>query len=174
MTVVVLILGLILLGGAGMAWELLRLNRAQPEKMDPNDWASPLREESYRPMIRLFASDDFALMTDRPDLAEKLTLARKHAMRLFLEQLRQDFMRAWTVCRLLTPVSDDPNFALSLLKQLVVFHGLFVVTQARCLWGFRAPLEVDVAPLVDSFAQLRRGAGELLQAADPLAAGAAA
>ena len=157
-----------------MAWELLRLDRAEPETIDPHAWASPLREDSYRPMVRLFARADLDLVADRPDLAEKLVASRKKAMRLFLNQLRGDFMRAWTICRLLTPVSDDPTFAFSLVRRLLVFHGLFAMTQIRCLWAFRSPIEVDVAPLVDSFSQLRQGAAQLLQAADPLAVGAAA
>ncbi len=174
MTIVVLILGLILLGGAAMAWELLRLNRAEPETIDPHAWASPMREESYRPMVRLFARADLDAVVNRPDLIEKLVEGRKRTMRLFLSQLRGDFMRAWTICRLLTPVSDDPTFAFSLVRQLLVFHGLLVLTHARCLWAFQAPIEVDVTPLVDSFSQLRQGAAQLLQATDPLAAGASA
>jgi len=174
MTIVILILGLILLGGAAMAWELLRLNRAEPETIDPHAWANPLREESYRPMVRLFARADLDAVADRPDLAEKLVESRKRTMRLFLRQLRGDFMRAWTICRLLTPVSDDPTYAFSLIRQLLVFHGLFAVTHARCLWAFRSPIEVDVTPLVDSFSELRQGAAQLLQAADPLAVGAGA
>jgi len=48
MIVAVLILVTILLGGAAIAWGLLRLSRGEAEALDPNAWANPMREESFQ------------------------------------------------------------------------------------------------------------------------------
>ena len=167
MIAVVLILGLVLVSGVAIGWELLRLGRSIPE-IDLQATAVCIREESYRPIGRLFASEDLALVEHRPDLKDKLLKSRRAVMRLYLTQLRQDFARIWTVCRLLTPVSDDPNFAYSLVRQTVLFHSLFALAYARCAWGFRAPVEVDISSLVDSFRELNQQAVQLLQMPDQL------
>ena len=171
MSVVILILGLALLSGVAVGWELVQLGRHAPE-VDLHTRATRVREESYSPMGRLFAPQDLTLVAHRRDLADKLLKDRRRAMRLFLAQLREDYCRTWTICRLLTPVSNDPNFTYLLVRQAVVFHLLYILAYARCGWGFRAPVEVDFGSLVDSFIQLNRQAAQLLRAPDQLPAAA--
>ena len=54
---------------------------------------------------------------------------RRTATVAYLKDIRADFSRIWTVCRLLTPLNPDPNFSIVLLRQWVVFHGYYAVAQ---------------------------------------------
>lgn len=117
--------------------------------------------EIYRPMTRLFAAEDFALVSDlarRPGLARQLRHHRVRVLSLYLKQLRGDFRRVYELARLLAPYSHDPDFATQTVLQGLRFELLFLALQACCTLGWLAPLRIETAGLVAALDRLREGA----------------
>ena len=75
---------------------------------------------------------------------------------------------------MLAPVSDDPDFVMHLMRQLVVFHGLFAVLEMRAVFGYWAAIDGDLARMAGTLQGIREEAAGLLQAATPAASGASA
>lgn len=167
MTVVFVILFAIVLMGAGLALELLRMNRAAPKFLDGETIQNYLsRPVSYEAMGRLFSEDDFRFVGNHPGALRRWTMQRRQAMRLYLKQLRGDFQFSWSICRLLTPVSQDPDFGTMLVKQWVQFHTLYGVLTVRCVLGYGSSTDQQVQTLVQSLSALRTGAAGILDAAN--------
>jgi hypothetical protein len=185
MTVLVLLLALILIVGLAGAALLWRLLRTRPSLEGPQVALEALASkrsavETYQPMSRLFAEEDFAFVSapprTRPGAAKRLRRQRGKILRLYLRELRSDFEHLYTVCRLLAPQSSDPNFAPLITQQALAFYGLWMVLQVRCSLGWFLHVRVDTVDLVSSFERLRQAAQATLQAMTPqpaLAGGAA-
>jgi len=82
-----------------------------------------------------------------------------------LRQLRRGFLRAWSVCRLLAPVSEDPSFLSSLIRQFFVFHLRFFWIYAHDLAGVKPASAEPFRDLVESVSGQHREAAQLLAAA---------
>jgi len=163
MTVIFVILLAIVLMGAGLALELLRMNRAAPRFLDGETIQSYLsRPVSYEAMGRLFSKDDAEFVGTHPGAMRRWTTQRRQAMRLYLKQLRGDFQFSWSICRLLTPVSQDPDFGTMLVKQWIQFHLLYGMLTARCVLGYGSSTDQQVQTLVRSLSTLRTGAAGIL------------
>ena len=163
MTVVFVILFAIVLMGAGLALELLRMNRAAPRFLDGETIQSYLsRPVSYEAMARLFSKDDAQFIGAHPGALRRWTTQRRQVMRLYLKQLRGDFQFSWSICRLLTPVSQDPDFGTMLIKQWIQFHVLYGTLTVRCVLGYGSSTDQQVQALVRSLSTLRTGAAEIL------------
>jgi hypothetical protein len=163
MTVVFIILFAIVLMGAGLARELLSMNRAAPSFLDGEtiqDYLS--RPVNYQAMGRLFSEEDCRFVGGHAGAMRRWTSQRRRAMRLYLKQLRADFQFSWSICRLLTPVSQDPDFATMLVKQWIQFHILYGVLNARCALGYGSSTDQQVQMLVRSLSTLRTGAAGIL------------
>src|SRR5690606_15649595 len=52
----------------------------------------------------------------------KLASNRRRVVLAYLRELRHEFMRAFSICRLLAPVSPDPNFIATVTRACVSFH----------------------------------------------------
>ncbi len=172
MTIFAFILTLILAVGVALAYELLKMSGVPRASSDAASLHRALqRLAAYEPMRRLFATEDYDGFGSRPDLAARLLKSRRKAMRLYLRRLRADFMLVWSTCRLLAPVSNDPDFVFQLMRQLFVFHGLLAVLETRCLFGCWASVDVDLGRMADSLAGLHGQASNLLQTPTPPAQG---
>lgn len=168
MIVVYLILGLIVSTGVVLAVEMLRLGRATPKFVDPETIRGQLTKPfNYEAMGRLFSPEDARLTRADPRLYRRFRAERKKTMRLFLRQLRGDFVEAWSICRLLTPVSGDHDFAAMLMRRWLSFHLCYSLMTVGCALGLDWRVEGEVRKLVGSLTELREGARNILLSADP-------
>lgn len=173
MMTLLLLLGFVVavvLAGVVTLW---RLHRVTHEGITPAVEAqilSPSRSvlETYQPMGRLFAEEDFRFLSgSRPDLVKRLRRQRRQVLRLYLRELRADFERVYAFCRSLAPKSTDPNFAALITQQALSFYGLFLVLHVRCTLGWFMHVRIDTVDLVGAFDRLRQAAQATLLAMTP-------
>jgi hypothetical protein len=104
-----------------------------------------------------------------PERRKQLHRSRCKVMKLYLNQFRADFHEAWGVCRLLAPFSEDPDFGVNLVRQLVTFYRLYSTVQIQLLVHAYRPGDLGVSELVNSLRQIRRVAFETLSSVENLA-----
>ena len=144
---------------------LVDLSRYDPHDLDKPDelFVEFSNLDGYAPMARLFARADFDFLRNSPpQLIRKLRRNRRRAMGLFLGEVRRDFYRAWSVCRLLSPMSDDPDLPAMLFRQLAVFHILYFRLRLRCLVCCNEHVVVDIEKLVEALWGLQTSATQVL------------
>ncbi len=164
MTTPLLIIGLLLLIGAGIARTLRSVYRPASarkpeallaEMLEPDPSATGL----YQPLSRLFAAQDFAFLSRRnPRLLKRLRRTRKRAFQLYLAEVQTAFQSIYTLCRGLAPKNPDPRFAPFLTQQFFTFHALLLALRWRCALGWFRHVPSDAANLVEALEQLRRTA----------------
>lgn len=174
MTVVLVLLSIVLLVGIAIAWELLRLRGVEPAELDPDEIQKGLSKlHLYEPMKRLLSDADFDYVSRQrglnPRCKRRFRARRRRVIALYLRDIRGDFNRIWSVCRLLAPMNPDPNFSTRLLRQLVVFYGYYMAIQACCLIGCYCYVSVNAGSLVSGLRGLGQLASETLRTADTLA-----
>ncbi|MBI3665619.1 MAG: hypothetical protein HY236_05230 [Acidobacteria bacterium] len=184
MTTLMLLLGAVLALGVGVGLTLRRLYRpaASPGVASAHELTLALTcspQETYRPMSRLFAEQDFAFLAGQPGsgtgLVKRLRRQRRGALRLYLREMRADFQRLYALCRLLARNSKDPSFATLVTQQALSFYSLFLILQLRCALGWFLHVRVDTVDLVTAFDRLAQAARASLPLApeSSLAVGAA-
>lgn len=167
------ILILILVVGIALAVELLKMARTAASPADPTSLHRAIeRLGEYRPMQRLFSEADLRKVEGFPELEADLRQHRRRAMRLYLGSLRRDFMTVWSACRLLAPVSDDPNFVMNLVRNLAQFHFLVAALRLRCAVGHWSAVDADLSRLTDALSGMRDQAAGLLHRPAAVGAGA--
>ena len=165
MTGSVLILGLILAVGLVLAFELMKMSGSVATSPDASSLHRALeRLDTYQPMSRLFSTTDFEDVRSQPELLSSLRSQRKKAMRLYLRQLRSDFMQVWSACRMLAPVSTDPEFGMNLVRNFVTFQMCVIALRVRCRLGYWKSVDQDVSRLARSLAGIQTQASTLLHA----------
>jgi hypothetical protein len=115
----------------------------------------------YKPMTRLFAEEDFALVSAlarQAGLARQLRRHRVRVLSLYLKQLRGDFQRVYALARVLAPHSQDPDFATKTLLQGLRFGMLFLALRVWCALGWPVPLRIETGGLVTALDTLREAA----------------
>lgn len=162
MTTFGFLLGFLVLLTIALALALWRSNRNDKTvRARPPTLAGPLADDVYRPMARLFAAEDLEFLQDQPgyrrQMNRRLRVARKKALRLYLAQIRQDFRAMHTYCRSIARESRNWELASLAQRQLVVFYGLFLALQVRCLLGSFAYANVDTRDLVFALCRLQQG-----------------
>ncbi len=169
MMMLLIILALVVAAALVLALELLR------PQATPTDDLTGLSQalaqgRDFEPMLRLFEDRDFETVADLPGGRKKLAKSRGRAARMYLRQLRGDFLQAWAICRLLAPISEDADPVVKLFRQWLSFHGLYALCWVRSLGG-PAASPAQARALVAAFSALREGAANLLeQDADLVAA----
>lgn len=167
MITIFLLLGGILVIGVALAAELLRMSGCAAQPVDPARWQRELTDPaSYRPMLRLFAEADFDFLSAlgaARGIRQRLRRSRAEVMTLYLRQLRGDFQRVWSLCRLLAPFSKDSELSVLLVRQFVVFHCLYFVLRLRCLTGWYGSADLNIALLFRVLGQIRTRASQALQ-----------
>ena len=167
MTYTLIILAATFLASVWIAFDLLgpvlSTRRTKPNGEGAARAAGP---QFYKPIARLFDAEDFEYLAGHADLAGRLSNSRGAAMRLYLVELRRDFLEVWNVCRLLAPISTDSRFVSRLSQQYWSFHWAYVCVYAYCLVPSLARRPVMVDRLVSALAQVRAEARELLAVSD--------
>src|SRR5437867_941518 len=132
MTTVMLLIGFVLVMTAGGVVLGRLLRQGSPAAASASECellaSTGSRAETYRPMSRLFAEEDFAFLASsapsRRELQKRLRYQRSQVLRLYLRELRLEFQRVYAICRLLAAQSQDPNFASLITRQVAAFYGL--------------------------------------------------
>ena len=125
-------------------------------------WQTAEVTRCYDPMLRLFDADDFQLLATRPRLVRRLKVSRRRALRLYLGPLRGDFVKAWTLCCKLSPVSLGSGLVLRLPRYWLAFHGGFALVWLHSSFEFSPVLAVNVEAMVRSARELEASAAQLL------------
>lgn len=156
MTVLLVVLALIVVAALVLAVELLRPEPVSEQGLaDLNQALTPGRD--YEQMVRLFEDRDY-----RP--AESLqSVDHGPLMREYLKKLRGDFITALSVCRLLAPISHQPDPAPRLLRRWLSFHRLFAVIWVKTYAGQSVHAVQQVQLLLAMFCDLRQRAAALMQ-----------
>lgn len=169
MTFIVLVLLFTLGFGILLAAELLR-TRSGEGGAPTSARVSAL--DSFRPLERLMVEADGEMLEGSPALAKKLDGNRRRVLRAYLRELRAEFVRAFGVCRLLAPVSRDPDFLSTLLRSYAAFHLTYGVMWVTCVTGLSiSPARLQ--QLRQPLDMLRSRATELLDIDAALAADSA-
>ena len=171
MTTLLLITLSLVLALAVLGWTLWRLS-AQPTEVDLRALTDARPAcRTYEPLSRLFSAEDCAFLRSQPGysraIGRRLRRQRRQVLSLYLRQIRAEFTQVWNICRLLAPVSSNPDFGAHVMKQFVIFHGLYWILQLRCMAGGLLPVHADPANLVAAFRQLELGARRALQTLEP-------
>jgi hypothetical protein len=174
LTLILILLTGLLLFAAVIGVELARLFGSTRRPSDLSQLKTKFAGfDFYRPIERAFSEDDMRFLNSRGALTsearKQLLRSRSQIMRLYMRQFRSDFYEAWGVCRLLAPFSDDPNFGVNLVKQMVTFYRLYSVVQFRLLvYGYR-PADMALTQLVEQLRRVRQVAYETLASVEDLA-----
>ncbi len=174
MTIVLIILAVLLVVAAVVGIELMRLFSGTRQSADlPELKKQYAGQDFYRPIERLFSEDDERFLANRGMLSaerrKSLRQSRCKVMKLYLRQFRSDFHEAWGVCRLLAPFSEDPDFGVNLVRQLVTFYRLYSSAQIHLMLHAYQPGDLAVSELVESLRRVRRVAYETLSSVENLA-----
>lgn len=169
MIMLLIVLVLIVLAAMVLAVELLRpLPVAEEGLVELSQSLADGR--NYEPMTRLFDLRDVHTVNPLDRGAKRLARQRAVVMRLYLKQLRGDFLMAWAICRLLAPVSQESDTVIKLFRSWIKFHSLLGLVWMRTYVGHSASSVDQVRTLVAAFGDLREGATQLLGLESDLAA----
>ena len=171
MTFIVLVLLFTLAFGILLAAELLRAGRDGREQTFAESAASS-RVVSLEQLQRVLDDDDAQYLKVHPGLARKHRKDRRRVVRAYLQAMRQEFMRVFGVCRLLAPVSRDPDFVSQLARSFFVFHSAYFALWIGS-WTGVSLSRFRLANLSGTVQQLRAQADSLLHSDAALSAGSA-
>jgi hypothetical protein len=174
MTIVLLLLAVVSSVAVVLAIELTHLFGRAPRIADLPQLAVELSgPDRYRPVERLFDSADARFLRTRagnaPELGKRLQRSRQRVMRSYLRVFRRDFHEAWSVGRILAPFSEDPNFGVTLVTQLLTFYRLYGSIEMRMLLHAYQPGSVEVGELLGALRQARRIALNTLTSVENMA-----
>ena len=174
MTIALILLAVVGSVAIVLAMELTHLFGRGPRIEDLPQLARKLAaHEKYQPVERLFDEADVRFLRTRSRnagaLENGLRLSRARVMRSYLQTFRDDFHEAWSLCRLLAPFSEDPNFGVTLVKQLATFYGLYGSIQFQMLVYAYKPGTADLSELVHALRQVRQIALQTLTATENMA-----
>jgi hypothetical protein len=174
MTVAMILFVLVILMGVGLARQLLASRSATSKLADSESFSRATAHlDRYHVMGRLFAQSDLAFVHAHacygPQTLGRLRRQRRRICRLYLREIRADFARIWSLCRLLTPYVKDPEFSTALLRELVTFYTLYSLLWLGTLRDSTAHNLLDVDAIVGALTRLREAAQQALLSAERLA-----
>jgi hypothetical protein len=173
MTIVLILLAIVGFIAVALAMELTQLFGPAPGIADlPKLTAELSAPDRYHPVERLFDSADGRFLRSRAadgdELEKRLRRSRQRVMRSYLRVFRSDFHQAWSVARVLAPFSEDPNFGVTLLTQLLTFYRLYACIEARLLLQAYQP-GVEIGQLVRALREARQIALSTLTSVENMA-----
>lgn len=166
MTIALILLALVGCVALVLAIELTHLFGGQARIADLPHLAEKLSDQDrYSPVERLFDEADLRFLNSRkasPEAVQRMRRSRANVMRSYMKMFRSDFQEAWNIGRLLAPFSEDANFGVTLVKQLVTFYSLYASLQVRVLVHAYKPTNIDVSQLVAALREVRQVALQTL------------
>jgi hypothetical protein len=132
---------------------------------------------TYEPLSRLFAAEDREFLRRHKGNSgawrRRLARQRRLVLSLYLRQIRSEFHEVWKICRLLAPMSNNPDFGALVARQFLMFYGLYWALQFRCFIGVLVPVHVNAGDLVTPLQQLEQATRRVFQSLEPQAQAAA-
>jgi hypothetical protein len=166
MTFTMIILAVTFLASVWIAVDLLGPGGSPQHRRASGKTSDRSGQTFFQPIARLIADADFEYLSGHDDLASRLTKSRGTVMRLYLVELRREFLEVWHVCRLLAPISPDPHFVSRLSRQYWSFHWTYATVFVFCLAPALTRKPAAVERLVSALSQVRAEARELLAVSD--------
>ena len=143
MTVPIVLFALVLVMAVGLALELLCLSRAAPKLEEGSVLANQTPDpKRYQAITRLLARDG------RSAWMGSFSRARRKLLRRHLRRTKNDFLRTWSLCRLLAPYIQDPDFGVRIFRELFSFYGLYAAIWLRHLTRGRISFRLEAPELV--------------------------
>ncbi|MBI1353208.1 MAG: hypothetical protein GC160_02600 [Acidobacteria bacterium] len=167
MTFIVLVLLFTLAFGVLLAAELLRAS-ADSRGHSTAEAVAGDRSISLEQLQRLLDDADGQYLQGHPSLARKHRQERRKVLRVYLQALRAEFLRVFGVCRLLAPVSRDPEFVSQLARSYAVFHSAYFLLWMSS-WTGVSFSPAKLAGLSQAVRQIRAQADGLLHSDSALA-----
>ena len=161
MTIFVMSLLLLVVAAAALARSLWLLRR-EPTDARASEALPGLHRSAgfYRPMTRLFSSQDLAFLQDqagfRPAMKRRLRLERRRVLSLYLREVRNDFMALEKACRSMARRTQNWELTSLVYRQRLVFHGLLLALQVRCQLESVMFIPVDAGGLLATLTHLER------------------
>jgi len=170
----ILFLLVIVMGLCLACWLALRTSETSVLPNSKTLQAEADHLERYQVLCRLFDQNDETLVRANLDVlghsaVHELGKTRRQIMRMYLCELRGDFSRFWSLCRLLAPYSPDPQFATMLFGQFFLFHGSLALLWARTYTGSMSFESVQFGALIDAIQKLRGAAQSAVEGAEQFA-----
>jgi len=126
---------------------------------------------AYGAIGRLFLDADREFLTEQkhihPKMLRTLRLRRRHAMLLYLKQIRAEADVVWAHCREIARTTDDPDFGVRVLRRRLEFQALLFVLRLQCVAALVAYRPLDGAT---GLIQTLEGVREAIRQAAPEAA----
>jgi hypothetical protein len=114
----------------------------------------------YRPMLRLLAEEDLALVASNPKLAKALRSERQKLFRSYLRCLTKEYGRLLNGVRMVMVQSnvDRPDLARALAKNRTMFALAICRIECRLTMQSMGIGTVDISGVVEAFDRLRESA----------------
>ena len=165
MIVAIGLLGLLVLMALALGWMTFRFGRQAPAFLEGKldvEFA-----DAHPPVARAFSRKDLDFLMSRenhtPQSIRRFRRARRRVMNLFLRDIRRDFYRAWSVCRQLAPVSDDPEFGVNLFKQFLTFHQLYFRVRILSVVSLYWHEDFEFGAIVDVLGTMQQSAAQMVR-----------
>ena len=143
MTIPIILFALVLVMAVGLALELLCLSRATPKLEEGSALANQAPDpKRFQVIGRLLRRDDGSAVRGR------FAKARRKLLRRHLRSTKNDFLRTWSLCRLLAPYIQDPDFGDLIFRELFSFYGLYASLWVRHLSHNRISPRLDALELL--------------------------
>ena len=161
MTVALIFFALVLLMALGIAGGLMRGLRFPRDDQACTDLKpDPSR---YQLLTKLMARTEPGVLADRKP-GRRLKRARRKLTRRCLREMRVDFLQVCSVCRLIGPYVDDPEFMTKVVRELLRFHVLYVRVHVRILLGTQLAGVGELDRLTTALGHLQQAAYAALPA----------
>ena len=115
----------------------------------------------YQPMEPLLSEDDFAFLSSQPgytpEIGARWKRERRHIFRLYLNDLKRDFLRLHAQARLIAADADTESAELvgTLMRQQITFWRAMAGLELRLALRRAGIGKVDVRPLLEMLEAMR-------------------
>ena len=158
MTVALVFFTSVLLMALGLAWGLLRGLRPSQHPACLDLKPDPSR---YRLLTQLMGRTEPGGLLDAlvdPKPGRRHRRARRRLTRRCLREMRTAFLQVCSVCRLMAPYVDDPDFMTNVVREFFRFHVLYGRTHLRILLGGQFIGSVEIERLSNALGHLQQTA----------------
>ena len=138
-------------------WWQRREKRATDQRGDPSAFSI----QRYQPMEQLLSEDDFAFLSSQPgyttEIGARWKRERRYIFRLYLGEMRNDFLRLHAEARVMAANADAESAELvgALMRQQITFWRAMAGLELRLALRRAGIGKVDVRPLLELLEAMR-------------------
>jgi hypothetical protein len=151
--------GAILVLSATITW--IWWQRREKRATDDGGHSGAFSIHRYQPMEHLLSEDDFAFLSSQPgytpEIGARWKRDRRHIFRLYLGEMRRDFLRLHAEARVMAANADAESADLvgTLMRQQIAFWRGMAGLELRLALRRIGIGKVDVRPLLESLEAMR-------------------